>query len=173
MQKVFAIAGAEGATRYTVACGAGGGLMWAQMNQLPGDGYNIVGINLPHIVFQPIEGQATAAVRYVDAEGRVVDLGLVAALDTTVTPELEAEGLARDLVRLVQQTRKDLDLAITDRIALDLALPAPIDAAVRRHEGAVRDAVLATSVTYLDAGGDDFVSFTVGALPVALRVRRS
>ena len=37
--------------------GAGGGLMWTQMNQLPGDGLNIVGINLPHIVFQPIEGQ--------------------------------------------------------------------------------------------------------------------
>ena len=31
--------------------------MWAQINQLPGDGLNIVGINLPHIVFQPIEGQ--------------------------------------------------------------------------------------------------------------------
>ena len=37
--------------------GAGGGLMWSQMNQLPGDGLNIVGINLPHIVFQPLEGQ--------------------------------------------------------------------------------------------------------------------
>ncbi len=37
--------------------GAGGGLMWAQINQLPGDGHNIVGINLPHIVFQPLEGQ--------------------------------------------------------------------------------------------------------------------
>src|SRR5258708_5614307 len=37
--------------------GAGGGLMWAQMNQLPGDGLNIVGINLPHIVLQPLEGQ--------------------------------------------------------------------------------------------------------------------
>jgi tripartite-type tricarboxylate transporter receptor subunit TctC len=37
--------------------GAGGGLMWAQMNQLAGDGANIIGINLPHIVFQPIEGQ--------------------------------------------------------------------------------------------------------------------
>jgi len=37
--------------------GAGGGLMWGQMNQLPGDGYNVVGINLPHIVFQPIEGE--------------------------------------------------------------------------------------------------------------------
>jgi tripartite-type tricarboxylate transporter receptor subunit TctC len=37
--------------------GAGGGLMWGQMNQLPGDGLNVIGINLPHIVFQPIEGQ--------------------------------------------------------------------------------------------------------------------
>ena len=37
--------------------GAGGGLMWAQMNQLPGDGLNIIGINLPHTVFQPLEGQ--------------------------------------------------------------------------------------------------------------------
>jgi tripartite-type tricarboxylate transporter receptor subunit TctC len=37
--------------------GAGGGLMWAQMNQLPADGTNIVGINLPHIVLQPLEGE--------------------------------------------------------------------------------------------------------------------
>ncbi len=37
--------------------GAGGALMWTQMNQLPGDGVNVVGVNLPHIVFQPIEGQ--------------------------------------------------------------------------------------------------------------------
>ncbi len=37
--------------------GAGGGLMWSQMNTLPADGFNIVGINLPHIVLQPMEGQ--------------------------------------------------------------------------------------------------------------------
>jgi tripartite-type tricarboxylate transporter receptor subunit TctC len=37
--------------------GAGGGLMWAQINQQPADGVNVIGINLPHIVFQPIEGQ--------------------------------------------------------------------------------------------------------------------
>jgi putative tricarboxylic transport membrane protein len=36
--------------------GAGGALMWSQMNTLPADGFNIVGINLPHIVFQPLEG---------------------------------------------------------------------------------------------------------------------
>jgi tripartite-type tricarboxylate transporter receptor subunit TctC len=37
--------------------GAGGGLLWAQMNSLAGDGLNVVGINLPHIVLQPLEGQ--------------------------------------------------------------------------------------------------------------------
>jgi tripartite-type tricarboxylate transporter receptor subunit TctC len=36
--------------------GAGGALMCTQMNQLPGDGLNVVGVNLPHIVFQPIQG---------------------------------------------------------------------------------------------------------------------
>jgi tripartite-type tricarboxylate transporter receptor subunit TctC len=37
--------------------GAGGGLLWSQINTLPGDGLNVVGINLPHIVLQPLEGQ--------------------------------------------------------------------------------------------------------------------
>ncbi len=37
--------------------GAGGGLLWAQLNNLPGDGNNVAGVNLPHIVLQPMEGQ--------------------------------------------------------------------------------------------------------------------
>ena len=36
--------------------GAGGALMWSTINTLPGDGANIVGVNLPHMVLQPIEG---------------------------------------------------------------------------------------------------------------------
>ena len=39
--------------------GAGGGLLWSQMNTLPGDGVNVVGINLPHMVLQPMEGQVS------------------------------------------------------------------------------------------------------------------
>jgi tripartite-type tricarboxylate transporter receptor subunit TctC len=36
--------------------GAGGALLWSQANTLPADGVNVVGINLPHMVLQPMEG---------------------------------------------------------------------------------------------------------------------
>ena len=36
--------------------GAGGALAWSQLNQFPGDGYTVMGTNLPHIVLQPLEG---------------------------------------------------------------------------------------------------------------------
>ena len=36
--------------------GGGGALLWGQMNTMAGDGLNIMGVNLPHLVLQPIEG---------------------------------------------------------------------------------------------------------------------
>ena len=44
----------------------------------------------------------------------------VVVLDTTITPELEAEGMARDLVREIQDYRKQMDLHVSDRIALTI-----------------------------------------------------
>jgi len=38
--------------------GAGGALVWSQMNSMPGDGHTVVGVNLPHIVLQPLEPDA-------------------------------------------------------------------------------------------------------------------
>jgi len=37
--------------------GGGGAILWSSANTLPGDGANIYGINLPHVVLQPLEGQ--------------------------------------------------------------------------------------------------------------------
>ncbi|MEZ5203430.1 MAG: DUF5915 domain-containing protein [Acidimicrobiales bacterium] len=88
--------------------------------------------------------------RYVDPEGRTIDTGLVVALDTTVTPELHAEGVTRDLVRAVQAARKDAGLDVTDRISLTLALPAEQRAMVEANQGHLADSVLATSVTYAE-----------------------
>jgi tripartite-type tricarboxylate transporter receptor subunit TctC len=39
--------------------GAGGALLWSQANTLPADGLNVIGINLPHMVLQPMEGTVT------------------------------------------------------------------------------------------------------------------
>jgi len=36
--------------------GAGGALAWSTLNTYPGDGYTVMGTNLPHIVLQPLEG---------------------------------------------------------------------------------------------------------------------
>jgi len=36
--------------------GAGGALAWSQLNNFPGDGYTIMGTNMPHLVLQPLEG---------------------------------------------------------------------------------------------------------------------
>ncbi|HEX5917667.1 MAG TPA: class I tRNA ligase family protein, partial [Nocardioides sp.] len=72
-------------------------------------------------------------------------------LDTAVTPELEAEGAARDLVRAVQQARKDAGLQVSDRISLTIAAPEATLAAARTHEALIADETLATSVSYADA----------------------
>jgi isoleucyl-tRNA synthetase len=72
----------------------------------------------------------------------------VVTLDTVVTPELAAEGLARDVIRAVQQARKDEDLVVTDRIRVTLDAPERIAGAVRTHESTVAQAVLAHAVAH-------------------------
>jgi isoleucyl-tRNA synthetase len=68
--------------------------------------------------------------------------GLV-VLDTDVTPELEAEGQARDLVRAVQQARRDADLDVSDRIRLVVRAGARTVDALRPHRELIAGEVLA------------------------------
>ena len=49
----------------------------------------------------------------------------IAVLDLTITPELRQEGLMREIVRNVQQARKQADLEVDDRIVLKLESSAP------------------------------------------------
>ncbi|USX51701.1 isoleucine--tRNA ligase [Lentzea sp. HUAS12] len=72
----------------------------------------------------------------------------VVVVDTAVTPELEAEGVARDLVRVVQQARKDAQLDVSDRIMLTLELPDAVKAAVEPHLPFVQSETLTSSVVF-------------------------
>ena len=67
-------------------------------------------------------------------------------LDTAVTPELAAEGVARDLVRAVQQARRDAGLEVSDRVALTVTGPEDQLAAARTHADLLAGETLATSV---------------------------
>ena len=63
-------------------------------------------------------------------------------LDTTLTDELIAEGIARDLVRMIQQARKDAALNVSDRINLHLDAPDAILKAAKFHQTYIMEQTL-------------------------------
>jgi isoleucyl-tRNA synthetase len=97
----------------------------------------------------------------------------VVVLDTEVTPELAAEGLARDVIRVVQQARREAGLDVADRIALVLDASGDVVAAVGTHQEFVARETLATSVTFgpLDEGA--FTGEAGENTPVKAAVTRS
>jgi isoleucyl-tRNA synthetase len=78
------------------------------------------------------------------------DAGFFAAIDATVTPELELEGYARELVSRVQRMRKEAGFAVSDRIALTLGGGSDVHAVVRAHRAWIADEVLATELVLVD-----------------------
>jgi isoleucyl-tRNA synthetase len=72
------------------------------------------------------------------------DAGETVAIDTTITPELRREGLAREVIRLVQDARKIDGLDVTDRISLRWSADDPdLAAALTEHAGLIAREVLA------------------------------
>ena len=88
----------------------------------------------------------------------------VLSLDLAVTPELQREGYARHLVRVIQQGRRDLGLDISDRIELGLCLPDELRAAAQEHQSYIADQVLAVSVSYVKQASQEaeIENFKVG-----------
>jgi isoleucyl-tRNA synthetase len=91
---------------------------------------------------QPLEGFQ------VEREG-----GHAVALDLAMDDALRREGWAREVVRAVQNARKEAGLEVSDRIKLALGGDDELLAAAREHEPFVTGEVLATSVRY-DLNGD-------------------
>jgi isoleucyl-tRNA synthetase len=73
--------------------------------------------------------------------------GYVAAIDPAVTPELEQEGIAREVIRQVQILRKESGLAVSDRIRLFVWGDPVVEEAVRVHRDWIAGEVLARELT--------------------------
>ncbi len=96
----------------------------------------------------------------------------VVELDVVVDPELEAEGLARDVVRVVQQARREIDLDVTDRITFRLAAPNDVVAAVNTHGDMVAAETLSVSVLFGPLGDTGYVGEVGDGVPVKILVSR-
>ena len=121
------------------------------------------------------EGDYTMAIDSADdvTAGALPDNNAVVVIDTNVTAELEQEGLARDVVRAVQNARKEADLVVTDRIELSIDGPDAVTAAVQAHEAYVADQVLGTSITIGSAPEDAITStsaVTGGDVTIGFRI---
>jgi isoleucyl-tRNA synthetase len=96
------------------------------------------------------------------------------ALDTELTPELIAEGVAREVVRAVQDLRKSAGLAVEDRIRLWLDSPRQgLLEALRHHERLIAAEVLARSTAVGETPpadtATDTVEFDDGAISISLQ----
>ena len=76
----------------------------------------------------------------------VTSFGFV-LLDSEITPELLAEGLARDTIRHIQQARKDADLDVSDRISLTLEADQGSLQALEAHRDLIASETLATEIS--------------------------
>jgi isoleucyl-tRNA synthetase len=94
------------------------------------------------------EFELTTVVRGAGEHDAVAPLGAggFVMLDTTVTDALESEGWARDVVRQVQDARREAGLHVSDRIALRLTVAADRAAAAAVHRGLVAAETLAVEL---------------------------
>ncbi len=86
-------------------------------------------------------------------EFAALDGGGVVYVDTTLTEDIESEGYAREVIRRVQEMRKDLELDIEERIVVDLAIDDErVDSLVREHEALIKEEVRADELGGVEDG---------------------
>ena len=94
---------------------------------------------------------------------------LTVALDITVTDALRVEGTARELVKRIQNLRKEKDFEITDRIAVTLSHAEQTDKAVAEYRDYICGQVLANSLTVADKV-DDGVAIDLDDYTVEIKI---
>jgi isoleucyl-tRNA synthetase len=114
-----------------------------------------------------VAGEGTRATAVLPGEGYV-------ALDTAVTPELAAEGVARDVIRGVASARRDAGLDVSDRIRLVLEPSTDeVRAAVESHRDFVAGETLATSLEFGEAGAEASEAEVADGASVRIGVTRA
>jgi isoleucyl-tRNA synthetase len=105
------------------------------------------------LVLQPVDDRCSKALS---------NRAGVISLDLETDGELEREGLARDLVRLVQAARRDAGLHISDRIDLNLVLTPDMAEGAEAHRAWVMEQTLATTMS-VEIGSANDIELSVAS----------
>ena len=101
------------------------------------------------------------------------DGDLAVALDLTLDDELRAEGVARELVRLVNDRRKAMGLELSDRIVLGIYADGRVADAARKHQTWIAEEVLAVKISVGPSGDGPEPDALVDGEPVAIVIERA
>jgi len=102
------------------------------------------------------------------------DGGYLVAVTTELTPALEEEGNARELVRRIQQMRKDVGLEISDRITLYLSASASTDALLAKFGEYIQEETLATSLVQDGVPGEvEQIQIEMGGVDVTVGLAKA
>ena len=103
--------------------------------------------------------------------------GWAVALDLELDDDLRREGLAREIVRSLNDLRKEIGLAVSDRLAVAVAADGAVADAVDRHRDYVAAEVLAVELSVVPGDGDTDAAgthaLTIDGHPVRVSVTRA
>ena len=113
-------------------------------------------------------------IRVRDKEGFTVEMsrGQYVVLDITLTDELVAEGLAREVVSKVQNMRKNAGLELTDRISIQYRADAELATALERFQDYVRSETLSVALERQAEAGESFEHWDINGHPAEIRISK-
>ena len=104
--------------------------------------------------------------------GVATEGGVTVALELDVTPELRREGVARELVRMIQDARKEAGLEVTDRIELAVETSGEPAEALAAHRDEIAEETLASELR--TEGVDGFRQTSeLDGVPVVVTLKRA
>jgi len=102
----------------------------------------------------------------------VEDTGYVVAIDTVITEPLRKEGMIRDLVRYVQNMRKEAGYQVEDHIRLGYKAEGELANAIVQHTEYLKNEVLADEISNNNIVGDFTDTFTIGEKDIQITIER-
>jgi isoleucyl-tRNA synthetase len=119
-----------------------------------------------------ITGESVVVQRHEKANLKVLNEGAITvALDPEITDELRREGVVRDLIRVVQNLRKESGLEVSDRIVLEIEGESEITDAVRAFDEYVTTETLATDIEWSVSGAA--IPVEIGELTGSVAIRKA